>query len=74
MGKDQVKTIKDLLEKLETHQLAEVRRIIDQLLRQASTTPPGDGHPDPLERVIGTCPGPKNLAEEHDRYIYDESQ
>ena len=30
----------------------------------------GEGKEDPLAKVIGTCEGPDDMAEKHNKYVY----
>jgi hypothetical protein len=53
------KEVTDFIEFLETKR----RRVAEEKEKE------GEG--DPLARVIGICEGPSDMAERHDKYVYE---
>ena len=56
---ESLKEVTDFIEFLETKR----RRVAEEKETE------GEG--DPLARVIGICEGPSDMAERHDKYVYE---
>ena len=56
---ESLKEVTDFIEFLETKR----RRVAEEKEKE------GEG--DPLARVIGICEGPSDMAERHDKYVYE---
>jgi len=56
---ESLKEVTDFIEFLETKR----KRVAEEKEKE------GEG--DPLARVIGICEGPSDMAERHDKYVYE---